>query len=95
MRFRICPLILMSASCLTVFAPALDAQTTVQLSNSVDVVAVPAAVQLFNGVDVQTSPSANTYSTPGTFNSTTLNLTCTAPITASLSGPVLNTETGP
>ena len=94
MRFRIFPLILMSASCLTVFATALDAQTTVQLSNSVDVVAVPTAVQLFNAVDVQTSPSANTYSTPVTFNSTTLNLTCTAPITASLSGPVLNTETG-
>jgi hypothetical protein len=62
--------------CLAAFAPSLVAQTT---------------IQLFNAVDTRLSESTASYSTPDTFNTTTLNLTCsTSPVQAILSGPLMN-----
>jgi len=49
------------------------------------------STQVFSAVDTRTSESAAAYATPDTFNTSTLSLTCnTSPITASLSGPLMN-----
>jgi hypothetical protein len=70
------PHVLALIGCLAAFAPALAAQTT---------------IQLFNAVDTRASESTASYSTPDTFSTTTLNLTCsTSPIQAILSGPLMN-----
>jgi hypothetical protein len=76
MKIRSFALISISATCLSGFAPALIAQNT---------------VQLFSAVDVRASKTSANYTTPVTFNTTTLNLNCTAsPISATLSGPLMN-----
>ncbi len=58
------------------FAPALVAQNV---------------IQLFSAVDTRASESTASFSTPVTFSTTTLNLTCSAsPVQAILSGPLMN-----
>jgi len=72
------PLILTSALCLSAAAPALIAQTS---------------TQLFAPVDIRLSQAGASYSTPDSFNSTTINLSCSSPatsISAVISGPLMN-----
>jgi hypothetical protein len=69
---------LVFASYLSFCAPALIAQTT---------------IQLFGPVDTEPSFSTTTFSSPYAFNTTNLNLTCNAsPIVATLSGPLMNSS---
>ncbi len=50
------------------------------------------SVQIFSAVNTRLSPSTTSYQAPSAFNTTTLNLTCTAPIIATLSGPSMNSD---
>ena len=72
------PLILTSALCVSAGTPGLIAQNS---------------TQLFGPVDIRLSQTGTTYSTPNSFNTKTMNLTCpaTGPVMASLSGPLMNT----
>jgi hypothetical protein len=64
------------ASGMTMFAQGVVAQTS---------------IQLFSAVNVRNSTSTTTYANLSVFNSSTVNLTCsTAPIVATLSGPLMN-----
>jgi hypothetical protein len=79
MRVQLSPLFLAIACVLTVCANVSDAQTT---SN-----------QVFSAVDTRTSLSTAGSATPDTYNTSTLNLTCsTSPIVATLSGPLMNSS---
>lgn len=78
MKLRALNLTISCAACLAVCAPALVAQTS---------------QQLFGTVDERFSESTASYATPDAFNMSTLNLTCSAsPITATLSGPLMNSS---
>jgi len=70
------PLILTSAICLSAGTPGLFAQNS---------------TQLFGPVDIRLSQTGASYTAPNGFNTKTLNLTCAAaPISAVLSGPLMN-----
>jgi hypothetical protein len=74
MKLRSLPLILTFSSCLTAYVPTLIAQTT--------------STQIFTPVNVRTSVTTTSTSSPATFNSSTLSLTCSAsPIIATITGP--------
>ena len=61
----------LTVACLALTVPVLSAQNT--------------TIQLFGPVNVRSSVTGTTYDAPNTFNSTTLNLTCPASPTATLS----------
>jgi hypothetical protein len=50
-------------------------------------------IQVFSAVDVRNSQSTANYQTPNLFNTSNLNLTCSvSPISATLSGPLMNSD---
>ncbi len=76
MKTRLLPGIAFWLACSALLSPVLVAQSN---------------VQLFSAVDVRLSQSTANYVTPDFFNTTTLNLTCSAsPISAVISGPLMN-----